>query len=140
MLRLGRMTDYAIALLGYFAEKRDVGPCNTRELADDAGLPVTTTAKILKQLSDHGLLMSQRGMRGGYVLARPATEITVCEVISALEGPIEMTQGSIECDDETKCPIGRNFDLITSVVNDALAKLTLAQLLAVNRPEKERKP
>jgi Rrf2 family protein len=132
------MTDYAIALLGHFAcRATGADPCNTRELADDAGLPVTTTAKILKQLSDHGILLSQRGAHGGYVLARPATEITMQEVISALEGPIEMTQGSIECGAEgAKCPIGRNFELITSVVNRALMQLTLAQLLQAQ----ERKP
>jgi Rrf2 family protein len=130
MLRLSRMTDYAIALLGHFACKTGVVPCNTRELADSAGLPVTTTAKILKQLSDSGLLVSQRGVRGGYVLARPASEITMQQVISALEGPIEMTQGSIEQQSQA-CPIGRNFNKITSVVNEALCALTLAQLLAV---------
>lgn len=119
------MTDYAIALLGHFARLQDT--CNTKDLADNAGLPVTTTAKILKQLSDHGILVSQRGARGGYVLARPASEITMQEVIAALEGPIEMTQGSIEC--EGSCPIGRNFEKITSVVNQALMQLTLAQLL-----------
>src|SRR5262245_42542589 len=109
MLRLGRMTDYGIELMGRLARKAD-GPCNTRDLASGVGLSVTTAAKILKQLQDGGLLRSTRGTHGGYSLAKPAGTITLHEIVVVLEGPITMSQGSTR---------------ITHVVCEALVSLTL---------------
>src|SRR6476661_4826372 len=91
MLRLSRMTDHSILLLGRLASRAVSEPCNTRDLADTAGLPLTTVAKILKLLQDAGLLLSQRGMHGGYRLARSPENITLCQIVEAMEGPIAMS-------------------------------------------------
>lgn len=89
MLRLTQLSNHAIALLGELAESRAECRCSARDLAAKLNLPITTTAKILKSLTREGLLISHRGTQGGYELAKTPTEITVAEIVAALEGPLE---------------------------------------------------
>jgi FeS assembly SUF system regulator len=104
-----------------------------RELAAESRLPLPTVSKILKQLLQSGLLVSSRGINGGYSLAREPREISVCEIIAALEGPIALTECSTNfagvCDLEQCCPIKENQRVINRVVRGALEKLTLADLI-----------
>ena len=76
------------------AENRAECRCSARDLAAKLNLPMTTTAKILKSLTREGLLISHRGTMGGYELAKTPTEITIAEIVSALEGPIESCRKS----------------------------------------------
>ena len=91
MLRLTQLSNHAIALLGELAESQSQTECrcSARDLAAKLNLPVTTTAKILKSLTREGLLVSHRGTQGGYQLARTPAEITVAQIVAALEGPLE---------------------------------------------------
>ena len=93
MLRVTRLTDYGIAMLGHMAGS--ASRLSTRDLAGVTGLPLTTASKILKALCRQGLLVSTRGAEGGYTLARTADEISVADIVTALEGPITITQGSV---------------------------------------------
>jgi Rrf2 family protein len=83
-------------------------------------------------LSRHGLLASQRGIKGGYGLARAAQDITVAEIIRALEGPIAVTECSDslhgDCDLQVGCPVRTNWHLINRAIHDALEKITLAEM------------
>jgi Rrf2 family protein len=124
MLRFSKMTDYGIELLGKLSERSCDASANTQDIAECAGLSKTTAAKILKQLSDFGLLVSQRGVRGGYRLARPATEITVHEVVLAIEGPIAMSQGPA-------CA------RLSKAVCHALTAMTLAEVLNCSGEEEK---
>lgn len=133
MIRITRLTDYAIVLMSHLAtepERVYAAP----DLAVEARLPSPMVSKILKQLARAGLLASHRGIRGGYTLARPAVEITIAEVITALEGPIAMTECSEAlpgiCGSEPFCPVSRNWRRISSAVRDALAGITLAEMSA----------
>jgi Rrf2 family protein len=94
MLRLTQLSNHAIALLGQLAENRAECRCSARDLADKLNLPMTTTAKILKSLTREGLLISHRGTLGGYELAKTPTEITIAEIVAALEGPIQTCRKS----------------------------------------------
>jgi len=135
MIRLGKMTDYGIVLLSYFADSPQDTVFNARELAQESRLPVPTVSKILKTLSRGGLLSSQRGVSGGYRLARSPRDISIAQVITMLEGPIAMTECSSRspspCEIEPSCPIRGNWRKINDAVHQALDELTLSDM---NRP------
>lgn len=132
MIRITRQADYGIVLLTYFAQSEGGGPHNARELAERVHLPVPMVAKILKGLAREGILTSHRGVHGGYRLARPANEISVAEIIVALEGPIAITDCSgmepFSCDIAALCAVRSNWQTINLVVRDALDQISLAQM------------
>jgi Rrf2 family protein len=103
------------------------------DLAAESHLPLPTVSKLLKELLQSGLLLSQRGAKGGYTLARPAGDIALTEIIAALEGPVALTACSTDvsgaCDLEPSCPIMRNQQIINQVVRGVLEKITLSDLI-----------
>jgi FeS assembly SUF system regulator len=132
MIRLAKLTDYGLVLMSYMARNHDRSLHTTRDLAAESRLPLPTVSKLLKELLQGGLLVSHRGIKGGYSLARPPQEISVADVIAVLEGPIAITECSTEvagsCDLEPCCPIMNNQRIINQVVGAALAKVTLTDL------------
>lgn len=131
MIRLGKLTDYGLVLMTHVARKRAGTLHSARGLAAESGFPVPTVSKLLKLLLQSGFLVSQRGTKGGYSLAREAREISVADMIAALEGPIALTDCSTDiglCDFERGCPVKHNQRIINQVVRGALEKLTLADL------------
>src|SRR5579863_10086892 len=130
MLRLSKLTDYGTVVLAEMA--REPGRLHaTAELASTLHLAVPTVSKLLKQFTRAGLVVSQRGARGGYSLARPAEEITAVHIIDAIEGPVAITQCSMShsrCGIEAVCGIGHNWQRISLAIRDSLSTVTLAQL------------
>src|SRR5260370_16404100 len=94
MLRLAKLTDYGLVLMTCMARKHHHAVDTARGLALGSKLPLSTVSKLLKMLLQGGLLISRRGINGGYVLARHAAAISVAEIIVALEGPIALTECS----------------------------------------------
>ena len=86
MIRLGKLTDYGLVLLTYMARTHAESLHTARELAAESRLPLPTVSKILKQLLQSGVLVSSRGMKGGYALAREPREISISEVIAVWKG------------------------------------------------------
>src|SRR3546814_463525 len=132
MLRLNRMTDYAIVVLGQMAQ--DVGRVRTAAaLADATGVPVPTVSKLLKQMAGAALVNARRGAKGGYSLDRPAAEITVTEIIQALEGPIALTAcvdgAEDSCEVERCCPMRGNWNRVNRAIQSALDDVTLADMV-----------
>jgi Rrf2 family protein len=87
----------------------------------------------LKALAREGLLASQRGSKGGYALARHPEQITVPEMITALEGPISLTECTLHpgaCQQESNCGVREPWQRINDAVHDALDRITLADLAA----------
>jgi len=135
MLRMSRITDYGIVLLTHLAaaDAAGTGVHNARELAERAGLPLPVVSKILKALTREGFLLSHRGARGGYALARPAESISVAAVIDALEGPIALTECGTQpgaCDRESSCAVREPWQQINRAVRDTLEQVRLSELLA----------
>jgi len=95
-----------------------------RELARDAGVPAPFLAQVLKRLAHAGLLRSKRGRTGGFVLGRPASEITVADVVLALEGRDELDAAF----PPLKGPAGPLFAPVRSRVFDVLRTTTVADL------------
>jgi FeS assembly SUF system regulator len=132
MLRISKLTDYGIMLLTYIARDPHLPLRNARELAVEAHLPLPTVSKILKILAREGLLLTHRGVNGGFSLARQPEEISVADIITALEGPLALTECSLHppgvCQLETQCPVRSNWQKINQAVLGALKNLTLAAM------------
>lgn len=132
MIRMTRQADYGIVLLTSIAHRPEGSSTNARDLAAESHLPVPMVSKILKALARAGLLLSQRGVHGGYRLARSPERISVAEIITALEGPIGITECTsdvpVSCDISALCAVRSNWQTINRVVRDALEKITLAQM------------
>ena len=132
MLRVTKLTDYAtVVLTALSAAPEKVH--SAAELAEQAGLEVTTVAKLLKPLAQAGLVSGFRGAHGGYRLARDARDISLIEIVEAMEGPLGMTECSVHegsCGIESSCGVRANWRRINDVVIDALRGVTLADMLS----------
>jgi len=131
MIRMTRQADYGTVLLTFFAQEDDGRMLSARDLAKRAKLPLPTVTKILKMLARAGVLISHRGVKGGYGLARRADQITIAEIITALEGPIAMTHCSANadgCNKQSGCPARPSWQRIDIAVRDVLAEITLSEL------------
>lgn len=130
MIRLSRIADYGIVLLTELAR---VGrSAATPELAARTRIAQPMAGKILKALAREGLLVSQRGAKGGYRLARPASSITVAEVIESLDGPIALTAcveaGHAACGIGSVCSARKNWHRINAAIRDALDGISIAEM------------
>src|ERR1700686_4517588 len=107
MLRLSKMTDYAVVVLVRLDSGAEVQ--TSPGIAATTGIPEPTVAKVLKTLSGSALVTSQRGAHGGYRLARRLEDIPIGEVIAAMDGPIALAacvDGSVtECESLALCPV-----------------------------------
>jgi FeS assembly SUF system regulator len=130
MLRLSKLTDYGTVAMTHIAREPERTHA-AAELAAAMGVAVPTASKILKMLARADLLRSVRGAKGGYMLSRPAGEISIAELIDALEGPIGLTECSVIaglCAVEGSCSVRGNWQRINRVIRDALGQMTLADL------------
>ena len=130
MLRLSKLTDYAVVVLVSLSRHRDVTTSPT--LAQATGVPEPTVAKVLKALCGAGLVASQRGARGGYRLARPLTAIPIAAVITAIDGPISLTAcvagATGGCEAHDTCPVRGRWDAVNDAIRDALTGTTLDRM------------
>ena len=133
MVRLGKLTDYGLLLLTCIAKSPNASLRTARDLAAESGLPLPTVSRLLQQLLRSDLLVSHRGTKGGYTLARKPREVSVVDVVAALEGPIALTECSTDvsgaCDLEPSCPIKSNQRIINKAVRGVLELITLADLI-----------
>ena len=142
MLKLNRLTDYAVVVLGQLA--RNSGKVETAtEIAMLTGIPLPTVSKILKILSSAFIVVSHRGAGGGYSLERRADDIRVAEIIEAFEGPIALTacvDSAVDnCSIEALCPMKGNWNTVNEAIRTTLFSLTLADMITVTPPEKSKK-
>lgn len=130
MLRISKLTDYAIIVLGHMAKE----PSRTfaaTDLAGSAGVAAPTVSKVLKALTRAEVLKSTRGVKGGYQLAQPPERTTVASIIYALEGPIALTECGLEhdtCQQASSCHIRGNWSVINRAIRTALESVTLADM------------
>lgn len=130
MLKLSKLTDYAVVVLVRLSHGE---PCQTAPgIALVTGVPEPTVAKVLKALAAVHLVISQRGARGGYRLARSLSDISVAEVVTVIDGPIALTacvEGSgAWCEVEHHCPVRGRWDPVNAAVRAALSAISLADL------------
>jgi FeS assembly SUF system regulator len=131
MLRISKLTDYAILMMVEMA--RDGEMLSAHVLAERIHVEIPTASKVLKLLAGSGLLLSYRGANGGYRVRHAAADISVAEVIAAIEGPIAMTECSVEeglCSQEDQCELRSNWQRISQAVAQALRDVSLAEMSA----------
>ncbi len=131
MIRMTKQADYGIVLMTRLAGEPQ-RQFSAPELAEECQLPQPTVSKILKSLARGELLASHRGVKGGYALARDPQEISVAEIITALEGPIAITEciddAPGECCQEPICPVRGNWQRINVAIRMALEQIKLAEM------------
>ena len=134
MLRISKMTDYAIQIMVslHSANQGKTGAMlSTLKLAERTHLETPTVSKVLKLLCQQKLVKSIRGAHGGYLLERAGEEISVAQIIAAIEGPIAMTECSVEdniCGQQSVCGLSANWRRISEAVADALSEVSLADM------------
>jgi Rrf2 family protein len=122
----------------YIAIHEDRGAVSVKRIADEFSMPPELLAKILQRLSKERLIVSQNGPKGGYVLARRPTSITVGQVVRALEGPInivECLEEDSECPQMARCNLRRPVQKIQAAISQMLDTMSLAELVGNDIPE-----
>lgn len=132
MIRLSKLTDYAIVVLSEMA--RQVGTVHTVTLlAERTAVPAPTVAKLMKALTASGLTNSHRGAAGGYTISRPADGISIAEIITALEGPIALTAcvdgAESQCCVEQLCPMRGGWEKVNRAIREALEQVSLTDMM-----------
>lgn len=131
MLRLSKKADYALMAMKHLALRGDRGSSSAREIAELYGIPIELMAKVLQRLVQRGLLASHQGTRGGYHLARLPGQISVADVIQAIEGPVTVTACSTDdgsCDQFAKCNVRDPLWKVRERILSALGGCTIAEL------------
>jgi len=132
-MRLTHLADYAVVIMTA-AARRDAGErLSVAELSEETGVPLPTAQKLMGKLASAGLLNSVRGAGGGFTLARPEQQISLADIIEAVEGPIAMTQcsGSDEVSDcalDAHCRVKPHMNIVSNAVRGALGAVTLHAL------------
>jgi Rrf2 family protein len=132
MLKLTKKADYGLMAMKHLAEHAHEGTALcAKDVAEAYGIPSEALAKILQRLVKAGLLVSQHGINGGYLLARPARLISAYEVIQAIEGPLFITscvtvRGA--CDQSTRCTVREPLRKVSSSIEDVLKRITISEM------------
>jgi FeS assembly SUF system regulator len=142
MLRISKLTDYATVILARLASEPG-RRFTAAQLAAQTRLAVPTVSKLLKQLHRRELVQSTRGLHGGYLLGRPASQITAVHILDALEGPVALTEcasSASHCCIEATCLVSKAWQRVNLAVRRSLQDITLTELagLAVNVSAAER--
>ena len=137
MLRLSKKADYALMAMKHLALRGDCGSSSAREIAEQYDIPIELMAKVLQRLVQRGLLASHQGTRGGYQLSRLASQITVADVIQAIEGPVTVTACSTDdnhCEQYSKCNVRDPLWRVRERILAALGECTIAELASETPP------
>lgn len=130
MLRFTKRADYGLMAINYIVMHREDGAISAKRVAEAFGIPQELLAKILQRLAKKGLIKSLNGPKGGYVLARAPEEITVGQLVRAVEGPIHI----VSCLEDLDCPQFEHCNLrgpvqkIQASISELLDTMTLAEL------------
>jgi Rrf2 family protein len=133
MLRLSKRADYALMAMKHLAVRGDRGSSSAREIAEQYNIPIELMAKVLQRLVRRGLLRSHQGTRGGYQLGRGPAQITVADVIQAIDGPVTVTACTTEegqCEQFSRCNVRDPLFKVRDRILAALAECTIAELAA----------
>lgn len=132
MLRISKLADYAVIITNTMATKPERA-VSAAEIAMRTRLATPTVRKVMKQLLHEGLLTSSRGASGGYQLTRQPAEITLADIVEAIDGPISLVDCANPakcCPREHVCGVQDNWQIINTLIKNALSKVDLTQVTA----------
>jgi len=138
VLRFTKRADYGLMAIHYIAVNEDHGVVSAKRIADEFRIPPELLAKILQRLAKKKLITSQSGPKGGYVLSRRPTEISVGDVVRALEGPVNIVScldGEGDCPQMERCSLRRPVQKIQAAISQVLDTMSLAELTSADVPE-----
>ncbi len=140
MLRLTKKADYSLIALKHFALRRqETGSAvSAKEVADECGIPLPVTSKLLQKLGKRGFLVSEFGTNGGYRLARDPRLISALEVIRAIDGPIVLADcftEEVRCDHSTRCTVRRPLRRIHDGILRLLESVSIQDMLQDSEDE-----
>ena len=132
-MRLTHLADYAVVMMTAAARREASSRLSATELAEETGVPLPTAQKLMQRLATAGLLVGQRGAGGGYALARPVSDISLADIVEAVEGPIAMTQcnsapGVSDCALDSHCKVKGHMGIVGEKVRGALDAVRLTEL------------
>jgi FeS assembly SUF system regulator len=131
-MRLSHLADYAVVLMTAAARRPTGARLSATELASETGVPLPTAQKLMGQLAASGLLRSVRGAAGGFSLVRQAGEISLADIVEAVEGPIALTMCSDsnnhQCILDAHCRVKPHIGVVGRAVRGALGAVTLDTL------------
>ena len=131
-MRLSSLTDYAVLMLSAAARHSRTDRLSAAMLAQETGVPLPTAQKLMGRLAGAGLLSSARGTGGGFRLARESAQISLADIVEAVEGPIAMTacveDGRHDCGLEEACRVRPHWPAVNVAVRGALGGVSLASL------------
>ena len=131
-MRLSHLADYAVVLMTAAARRPTGARLSATELASETGVPLPTAQKLMGQLAASGLLRSVRGAAGGFSLVRQAGEISLADIVEAVEGPIALTMCSDsnnhQCILDAHCRVKPHIGVVGRAVRGALRAVTLDTL------------
>ena len=129
-MRINRETDYALRIMRCLARRGEYTGASV--IAGLVDVPARFTLKILRKLSQGGLVNSRKGSAGGYCLSRPASEINMLQIIEVIDGPIAISEclcGNFVCSSPPKencaCVYSHVFDEINELISEKLRGVTL---------------
>lgn len=131
-MQITRQADYAVRAVLYLANLGTNERAATSTVAEDQRIPPSFLAKIISQLSIAGLLHTSRGARGGVTLARDPQDITLLEVVEAIDGPIQLNEcvgEENDCSFESGCPLRAVWSDAQNELVTRLKKTNFAQLM-----------
>ena len=130
-----KKTAKAVDIAVYITSRATVKPVTTEEIATGLGLSCSYTESILKELREAGLIRAHRGPGGGYCLARNALEISVADVILAVDEPLDATQcgGRENCKSDHRCMTHDLWATLNRKMLDYLASVSLSDLVEKQR-------
>ena len=132
-MRLTHLADYAVVLMTAAARRPAAARLSATELSTDTGVPLPTAQKLMGMLAGAGLLSSVRGAGGGFALSKPAEEISLADIVEAVEGPIAMTvcsghEGASDCALDAHCKVKPHMGIVGNAVRGALGAVSLTEL------------
>jgi FeS assembly SUF system regulator len=132
MIKIAKLTDYAVVLLARLSRLPQGTSLSAGSLAAQTGIPEPTVAKVLKKLARSKLVISLRGVAGGYQILRSSADMTICEVVEAMDGPIAVAScvdaASLACGSAGQCPSRGRWTPVNQAIRSALMAVTVADM------------
>jgi len=131
MLRLSKKTDYGLLALQFLATEAPSGVASARTIAERYDIPVELLAKVLQHLARRGFVAAQKGVHGGYHLTRPASAISLAEIVEAIDGPFAITacgRDDEPCEQFEACTVRDPLSRVKERILSVLQTMTLAEM------------
>ncbi|MGB1360888.1 MAG: SUF system Fe-S cluster assembly regulator [Alphaproteobacteria bacterium] len=131
MIKVSKMADYSVVMLSCFVSGTVDQIWSANDISNKTSLPLPTVSKILKLLVKGKVLVSHRGVQGGYSLSRFPDEITVADIITAIDGPIALTacvDDTDDCSVESICPMSGGWDTLNAKIKKSFEEVNLRDI------------